>query len=73
MPGKKADLSKLVMLSLTPTEAVIVAGALTIVRDRAQEIPPMTRQVLDGTCARIDLQLRHLKWPEQLRKAPFPV
>lgn len=72
MPGKR-DLSKLVMLSLTPTEAVIVAGALTIVRDRAAELPTATRQVLDGTCARIDLQLRHLKWPEQLRKAPFPV
>lgn len=73
MPGKKADLSKLVMLSLTPTEAVIVAGAILAVRQRAVELPPLTRQVLDGTAARIDLQLRHLKWPEQLRKAPFPV
>lgn len=73
MPGRKADLSRLVMLSLTPPEAVIVAGALGIVRDRAQEIPSATKAVLEGSIARIDLQLRHLKWPEQLRKAPFPV
>lgn len=72
MPAKR-DLSRLVMLSLTPTEAVIVAGALGIVRDRAAELPTATRQVIEGSIARIDLQLRHLKWPEQLKKAPFPV
>ena len=69
----KPDLSRLVMLgNVSPSEAVILYGALMTVRQRAEGLPLTTCEVLDGFCSRIDLQLKALAWPPQ-SKAPYPV
>lgn len=74
MPAKKHDLSALVSLTLSPSEAAIVAGALAVLCQRPENLTPSAKSVLEGTLGRIDLQLRHLQWPEQLRRQPpFPV
>lgn len=74
MPGKKADLSRLVMLTYTPTEAALLQGALEVMRNRMIAASPAeVLDVLDHSIHRINLQLRQLKWPPQHNKAPFPV
>jgi hypothetical protein len=72
MPRSKPDLSRLVMLNYTPSEAILLAALLETVRQRAHGLPREAAVVADSTLKRIDLQLKHLKWPDR-NKAPYPV
>jgi hypothetical protein len=73
MPRSKPDLSRLVMLSYTPSEAVTLGSLLLTMRERALNLSRDDKVVLNDSLARISLQLKHLQWPEQPRKAPYPV
>ena len=80
-PRKKPDLSRLVMLDLSPTEAANLAGMLAYIskKVRADKGPADLLALLEGTIARINLQLDQLHWPKacvppgERRKAPYPV
>lgn len=72
MPGRKRDLSRLVMLTMTPSEAVVLKAVCVVVRDRSNDKPPEVESVIRDVVDSIDLQLRYLKWPEP-NQAPFPV
>lgn len=72
MPARKPDLSRLVMLTMTPTEAAILQGLLLKLQSQIADMPEACETVLHGTLSSLDLQLRHLKWPER-NKAPYPV
>jgi hypothetical protein len=71
MPAKR-DLSRLVMLNLTPSEAVIVAGALEAIRIMAPEAD--CHGILSDAIARISLQMQLWALPaDESKKAPFPL
>lgn len=70
---QKPDLSRLVMLDLSPIEAVVIVGLLEGVRKlRGDALGVEMLGVIDGTCARVRLQLKQLHWPVH-NPAPFPV
>lgn len=73
MPRQKPDLSRLVMLDWTPTEAAILMGLLEGLRNlRGEALGADSLSVIDDTSARIRLQLKQLHWPVH-NPAPFPV
>ena len=73
MAARKPDLSRLVMLDLSPSEAVILVGLLEGVRKlRGNALGVEMLDIIDGTCARVRLQLKQLRWPVH-NPAPFPV
>lgn len=72
MPRAKPDLSRMVMLTMTPSQAVILKAILTVIRDRGVDTPDEIEAVLEDSIDAISLQLKYLKWPER-NKAPFPV
>lgn len=78
MPKKKPDLSRLVMLTMTPSEAAVLQGLLQALQGLLQalqsraEVPQAYARIAAECIDSIDLQLRHLQWPER-NKAPFPL
>lgn len=69
----RPDLSRLVMLDWTPTEAAILMGLLEGLRNlRGEALGADSLSVIDDTNARIRLQLKQLHWPAH-NPAPFPV
>lgn len=69
----RPDLSRLVMLDLSPSEAVILVGLLEgVLKLRGNALGPEAIGVIDGICARVRLQLKQLHWPVY-NPAPFPV
>lgn len=69
---KKPDLSRLVMLTMTPSEAIVLKAVCVVVRDRSNDKPPEVESLLRDVVDSIDLQLKYLKWPTA-NKAPYPV
>ena len=73
MPRQKPDLSRLVLLDYTPTEAAMLMGLLEGLRNlRGEALGTDSLSVIDDTNARIRLQLKQLHWPVH-NPAPFPV
>lgn len=72
MPSRKPDLSRLVMLTMTPSEAALLKELLNRLRERIEDPPLAVSSVLLDVIDSIDLQLRHLKWPTS-NKAPYPL
>jgi len=71
---KRVDLSRLVSLDLSPSEARDLAVALQTFQTLAVHFEAQRSPVLDGVIERIHLQLEELLWPQaSRRKAPFPV
>lgn len=61
------------MLDLSPSEAVILLGLLQGIRNlRGEALGAEILSVIDGTNARIRLQLKQLHWPVY-NPAPFPM
>lgn len=70
----KPDLSKLVMLTLSPTEAAVMAGVLTVFIRKSEGLHSAELELLEGTIDRIARQLKALRWPlDGATKAPYPV
>ena len=68
-----SDLSRLVMLDMSPIEAVILLGLLQGIRNlRGEALGAEILSVIDDTNARIRLQLKQLHWLFR-NPAPFPV
>ena len=71
---KKPDLSRLVTLDYSPTEAIILVGLLEgIKRDKGHLFGDPLVDLIDGTCTHIRLQLKQLRWPQERNRAPYPV
>ena len=71
---RKPDLSRLVSLDLSPTEAAILVGLLEGLKGlRGNEFGVPVLDFVDGTNAHLRLQLKQLSWPEGRGRAPFPV
>lgn len=71
--ARKPDLSRLVSLDLSPSEAVQLAALLTeVMRFLGPRTTPAERELLAGVRGHIETQLNLLQWPAQTR-APFPV
>jgi hypothetical protein len=64
MKRDKPDLSRLVSLDLSPTEAAMLMG---------DDLGDPFLVLIDGTCAHMRLQLKHLNWPQGHNRAPYPV
>lgn len=74
MKRDKPDLSRLVTLDLSPTEAAMLERLLVgILREREADWGIPLVELLDGTIRHIRLQLRQLHWPEGHKAAPYPV
>lgn len=74
--GKKPDLSRLVVLQLTPTEAALLRGLFESVGPRIEPSPEGLAlvAVIAEQSARIELQLRALLWPlDAGKRAPYPL
>lgn len=72
MKTKKRDLSRLIMLDMSPSESLVVAAALEMMRRRTFD--QFEQHVLEGALLQIKLQLKTLAWPvNPERKAPFPL
>lgn len=69
---RKPDLSRLVMLTMTPSEAIVLKAVCVVVRDRSNDKPVEVENLIADVVDSIDLQLKYLKWPET-NKAPFPL
>lgn len=69
----RPDLSRFVMLDLSPSEAVIILGLLKGLQSlRGEALGAEILSVIDGTSERILLQLKQLHSPVH-NPAPFPV
>lgn len=69
----KPDLSRLVSLDWTPSEAMILEGLLLGLRQlRGEALGREALTVIDDTVSRIQLQLKRLHWPVH-KASPFPV
>jgi hypothetical protein len=74
MKRDKPDLSRLVTLDLSPTEAVMMMELLEAVkRTCGDDLDVRCLVLIDGSCAHIRLQLRQLSWPQGHNRAPYPV
>lgn len=70
----KADLSKLVMMTWSPTEAAVIAGVLTVFIRKSEGLHSAELELLEGTIDRIARQLKALHWPlDQPNRAPYPL
>lgn len=70
----KPDLSRMVVLTLSPSEAAILTGALQAMLKRLEE-PPEVREVIVGTVDHLGRQLKVLQWPAPPanKRAPYPI
>jgi hypothetical protein len=74
MKRDKPDLSRLVSLDLSPSEAVMMMGLLEgVKRTRGDDLGDRFVVLIDGTCAHIRAQLKQLSWPPGHNRAPYPV
>jgi hypothetical protein len=74
MKRNKPDLSLLVSLDMSPTEGAMMIGLLEgVKRTRGDDLGDQIMDLIDGTCAHIRLQLKHLNWPQGHNGAPYPV
>jgi hypothetical protein len=72
----KPDFSRLVMLDLSPTEAVILARLCEMCLEQAEKHGPEFVSAIGfftSLVGRINLQLDQLHWPAERRRAPYPV
>lgn len=70
----KADLSRLVMVTWSPSEAAVLVGVLEVFRRSAEGLEAAERRVVEHTMQRIMLQLKTLHWPlDQAKRAPYPL
>lgn len=72
----KPDLSRLVTLDLSPTEAAILVGILEgVKRARGEQLGIPLVDLIDGTVQHIRLQLRQLHWPQGHKNKimPYPI
>lgn len=70
---RKPDYSRMVMLTLTPSQSVVLKAILEVVRDRATTTPLEVEHLIADAVDSIDLQLKAIAWPEDRLKAPYPV
>lgn len=70
---RKIDYSRMVMLTLTPSQSVILKAILEVVWERSQIRPVEVENLIADVNDSIDLQLKAIAWPEDRRKAPYPV
>lgn len=74
MKRDKPDLSRLVTLDLSPTEAAMLVAILDgVMRARGPELGLPVTELIDGTILHIRTQLRQLHWPQGHKAAPYPV
>lgn len=74
MRRDKPDLSRLVTVDYSPTEGASLIGLLEdIKRNYGHNFGPGLIDLIDGTCARIRLQLKQLNWPQDRNRAPYPL
>jgi hypothetical protein len=77
MARRRVDLDRLVQLTFTPTEAVMLEAMLTLLQRRAifdARVEPQVKELISDTIERINLQLAALQWPATHRvKAPYPI
>lgn len=74
MKRDKPDLSRLVTLDYSPTEAAMLVGILEgVMRARGPELGIPITELIDGTVMHIRTQLRQLHWPQGHKAAPYPV
>jgi len=74
MKRDKADLSRLVSLDLSPTEAAMMVGILEgAKRSAGERLGAPVLDLVDGTIAHMRLQLKQLNWPSGHNRAPYPV
>jgi len=71
---RPADLSKMVTLTMSPSEAREIAIALATFQQLAAFFGESKVESLDCAIERIHLQLEDLLWPiERRKRAPYPV
>ena len=73
---KKPDLSRLVTLHLSPSEAATVAGVLEAVLRLDEIMQVDDRPVIEGAVKHLMKQLQQLEWPQtctEPKKAPYSV
>jgi hypothetical protein len=72
---RKPDYSRLVMVDITPSEAVVLGGVLEgFMLTRGDALHSNERAMIEDIIARLRFQLHHLNWPlDQAKKAPYPV
>ena len=74
MRRDKADLSRLVTLDYSPTEAAMLVAVLEgVMKARGPELGIPLIDLIDGTVQHIRLQLKQLHWPQGHKAAPYPV
>lgn len=74
MKRDKADLSRLVTLDYSPTEAAMLVAILEgVMRARGPELGIPVTDLIDSTTMHIRTQLRQLHWPQGHKAAPYPV
>lgn len=70
---KKPDYSRMVVLTLTPSQSVVLKAILEVIGQRASDPPLEVSHLIADVNDSIDLQLKAIAWPEDRRKAPYPV
>lgn len=70
---KKPDYSRMVMLTLTPSESVILKALLVTIGQRAVDPPLEVEHLIADAVDSIDLQLKAIAWPEDRQKVPYPI
>jgi hypothetical protein len=70
----KPDFSRMVVLTLSPSEAAVLTGVLAVVLKRLEE-PPEINEVISGTLQHLSHQLKVLRWPAPPaeKRAPYPL
>ena len=71
---RKPDLSRLVSLDLSPSEAAVLVGLLEgLLVLRGKVLGAQELALVNGAVGHLRLQLHQLAWPEERNRAPFPV
>jgi len=71
---RKPDLSRLVSLDLSPSEAAVLVGLLEgLLVLRGKVLGAQELALVNGAVGHLRLQLHQLAWPEGQNRAPFPV
>lgn len=70
---RKPDYSRMVMLTLTPSQSVVLKALLMTVGQRAVDPPLEITHLIADAVDSIDLQLKAIAWPEDRLKPPYPV
>ena len=75
--AKKPDLSRLVGMTFSPTEAAVLIGVLEAFlkkSDGGKGLHSAELTLIQGTIERLGFQLRNLNWPlHKENQAPYPV